>query len=537
VMLWIAWLDPGRLSLPVVLVICGGGAVLGLWLAWRRDALPHGRSRRLRMDRGVSPLRTMLAVAAFLVAAGLLVNAAYWPFSDWDALAIYAPLAKRIFEHGALPTDSIYAGYPMLLPLAYAYTHWIAGAASEQWARLVPAATAIGGIAGAAALAGRAAGSRAGTLAAGLVALTPLYGRWATSGYTDVTVGFFFILCALYAWRWRRSAVWSDAVLAGVFGGLAMWTKNDALTLLVSLPLLVLLAPAGLAGGPHSGRQKGRWVAALLVMVPIVLIAAPWYVRNIVQTGSAVPPTIWLDQAQPSVASALVLVRPDAGFGAPGWLFLVGLVYGIYRIFGDIRNSDSFFAPMVVVVPYFGAWWLLASYDSRFMVTLVPILAVLASLALEKAMRWLASEAGDRLSTTASWSAALLVLLLLPAAINSTVKRSDLIIQDPRMAEAARHRAMLGGVYDLAMAINRLPAGSSLLGVPAQAMYYVDQGQFDRLSSARAAQPPWNLAPAFDFVIYNFRGMQRPMWLDDLTPAYETDDGYALFSTMHQNDG
>ena len=73
---------------------------------------------------------------------------------------------------------------------------------------------------------------------AALVAVTPLFVRNATLAYTDIPTTFPLTLAVLYVLRWWDSGRARDAALAGVLIGIALFTKQSALTWLASLALV-----------------------------------------------------------------------------------------------------------------------------------------------------------------------------------------------------------------------------------------------------------------------------------------------------------
>jgi hypothetical protein len=535
VMFWIALLFPGRLDLEGVLGVCVLCSGLGLWLS-RGRWLPWAELSPPRWSFWLQrPALAGLASIALIVSAGVIFNAAYWPFVDWDALAIYAPLARIIYHQRALPVDSYYAGYPMLVPLSYAYTHWSAGGLNEHWARLIPAFMALGGIGAAAALARQIRSRRAAWIASGLIALTPLYNRWASSGYTDVPVGFYFTLSALFACRWRSSRTWQDAVLTGAAAGLAMWTKNDALTLLMTLfGIAVWMRFTGKGYGRDTAGKASRR-QALYMLFACLAIAGPWYIRNAIIFGQVVPPTAWVSQAQHTLSSLTALLQPGNHFGAPGWLFFAAVLYGLGRTaIVRERIEAGWVILLAYITPFFAAWWLLASYETRFLVTLVPLLAAAAALMIDDAVKMMTRSVAGRMMTAASWIAALLVLAMAPAALLKAVDGKRAILRNPWMDDADKRRVRLGGTYDLAQAINRLPAGSRVVGVPSLAMYHIDQRRLGTLSQDTVDTPPHRWEDSYDYVVYFFDDA-RPSWTAELTPIFQSEDGYALYPTKRSN--
>jgi 4-amino-4-deoxy-L-arabinose transferase-like glycosyltransferase len=530
VMFWIAWLWPGRLSLAPTLLACAILAAAGLWLA--RGSLRPGPAwgPASWLSGGRSPALIVLAAAILLISAGIVFNAVYWPFVDTDALAIYAPLGKALYQTGALPVGNLYEGYPMMLPLAYAFTHAAAGGIHEYWAKLVPAVMALGAIGAAAALAREIRSARAGLIAAGLVVLTPLFARWASSGYADVPAAFYFALSALAAWRWLESRSWQDALLTGITSGLAIWTKSSAITLLLTLASLILIAGWIERRTRRSGSAIPlRWDHVALLIGGLLATAGPWYARNVTVLGFFLPDTAWTEAAPHDLPALLVMLRDWREFQICGWLFAGGLAYaGVRSITAEPARRWGWITLLAFALPFLAAWWWLASYDVRFLVTAVPLLGVTAACMIDEIAEGLAA----RLSPGwGKWAVALLTLAMLPLALTKAVDGKRAILRDPLMTDEEKHRVRLGGLYDVALAINRLPPGSRILGVPSLSLYAIDRSRFRELSEARSEDPPWSLASSYDYVVYRIPSGASLGWLLPGPPILQTDDGFYLFST------
>jgi hypothetical protein len=521
---------PGHLGLWPILAACGVVTAVGWRLAARRP--PAGPpARDLAGDRGSGPLVPVLWAVVGLVSAGILVNAAAWPFADDDALAIYGSLGRLLYETGALPArpDS-YDAYPMLLPLAYAFTHWACGGVNEYLARLVPGVMAVGAIGAAGALAREMRSAPVGLGAAGLVALTPLFGRWASSGYADVPAAFFVALSALHAWRWWRSGDDRAAVLTGLAGGLAMWTKNSAVTLPATFAALVALR--WLAGCRRTGAEPLHWRAVGLGAAALVATAGPWYVRNLLVFGFLVPPgAAWTHLAPRDLAAALVMARGGPQqFWVPGWLFTGAVALGVWRL---AREGPGRAAPWAVllafVLPFGITWWALASYESRFLLLIVPVLAVMAALGLDDLGRWARRRLSPRWAGRLAWAAALAALALAPFSLRKAVEHKAVLLSDPALSDVERHRLRLGGLYEIARAVDALPPGSRVVGLPSRAGYHVEGGRLQLRDVLVSRLSPGQLA-RYDYVVLRPEERDPPGWLRDRRPLLRTGDGYALYA-------
>ena len=480
-------------------------------------------------------LSLVLVAAIVLVCAGIVFNATYWPFAVGDALALYAPFGKHLYEAAALPVgDRIYEAYPMLVPMAYAFTHWAVGAVNEYVARLVPALMAVGAVGAAGAL-GRAMKSpRTGLVASGLTALTPVFGRWASTGYADVPAALYVGLMVLFAWRWWQRGDPRALLLSGITAGLAMWTKNSTLAFLPSLVWLVLWQREA-HGRTAFGPFKANWRAGGALFGAIAVVAGPWYLRNLLVFDLPVPQTILIfliERAQHTVSLLAIMLRGDQHFGVSGWLFTAAIIYGLTALFaGDKRKAERWRFLMAFAVPFLGAWFLLASYDSRFLMTVLPVLAVMGALMIDDIHDALAPRLTPRRRHLASLALAVAVAGATLVSLRKTVEHKAVLIRTPWLDGATRHRVQLGGLYDLIVVLNGLPRASRVAGVPSIARYHLDLDRFARIDFAWVMKPPAALVGDYDYVAY--RPVDgRPMeWHAAGEPLLSTPDGYRLYAT------
>lgn len=398
--LWMLGLGllPGRwLTLWTALVAPVVGVAVGLWNSKRRMAegerrieRPYVRNPRLAVRDlafAVFPDRrraeTWAAAAIFISLSVIVVNLVYYPFHVADTLSRYALFARRIFEAGRITGDV--QGYPLLISLGYTYAFLAAGAVNDYLAGLVSAALAVGLVVVTGSLASRLYGRQAGWAAAFLAATSPLFVIWATSGYVDVPAGFFFGACALFAWLWLERGEVRFALLAGAMAGLAIWTKQSGLTLLVSLAGVTVLRSLWRPDLAHGAPARVRHPALgfTFMLTPVLLIAGPWYLRNYLLSGPGgvvpLPGTWYAAQADHGVASLFPFVMqagrwgwPLALLGGGGLLFAVG-----EAVWSRAGRWRALFA-LAFIVPYQLAWWWSFSYELRFLLTLLPFYAALA---------------------------------------------------------------------------------------------------------------------------------------------------------------
>ncbi len=362
-------------KLMLAWVLAGVLVAFSLGSGWmmRAGTLRQTVPPRALLSRAVGamrdhPLLALMAILVLVMAGLILFNALYWPFGDDDAVSIYAMQARGIYQTRDLPKgEGLYEAYPMLIPLSYVYAYLAAGEMNEYLARLFPAALALGTLGAAVSLGWNLFNRRVGLFAATLLALTPAFVRWGSSGYTDVPSAFFFTMAVIFAWRMAQARGKRDAVLMGLMVGFAMWTKNSTLTLVLSVPAWLLYATwRKQIGARHWGLALGS----------MALAGGPWYVRNWIEFGLLVPKTAWTDRAVHSVRTLFPLVGNLDQFSVIGPLLTIGLLWAIFAVVrarDGARGRDENLLLWIFVLPFAAAWWWMASYEVRFLLTVLPL--------------------------------------------------------------------------------------------------------------------------------------------------------------------
>lgn len=371
-MFWEALLGISFSLLPILLPYFA--LMLPGWWLWWRSTNRSFTFKKPIFKRPFS-IQHLVVAAITLIALAVLFNAAYWPFHKDDVLGIYGRYSKLMYESGALVPfagrdDAFYQAYPIYIPLTYTFSFIASGWENEYLARVIPALLALACLPAAYLLGKRIYNPQAGLLAALLLALTPSFVRWASSGYTDLPMAFFYILTALFAWRLWEHDHPIDAFLTGGTIGLAAWTKNAALPGIFFLGLWLVYALL---------MRRIRLQHVAIAAVVCGAIAAPWYIRNWFEARLIMPPTAWTDQAQRTVANLLVFISKPENFALTGWLVIFGVVAAAY---GLIKRRPPFQARILLfalTIPFFAVWWLLVSYDPRFLLLFLPLLVVMAA--------------------------------------------------------------------------------------------------------------------------------------------------------------
>ena len=226
-------------------------------------------------------------------------------------------------------------------------------------------------------------------------------------------VALFMLLGALALWLCGRSLRGDERAFAlgGVVVGLAFLSRNDGL--LLGIPFALVLAAGRLR--PSGRRPIGR-VAVLLCLGGVLLVVAPWLLRQLEVFGSVSPSAasgriLWIREYRElySVTSETTLASFLAqGVGDIAWSRLGGLAFALFVFAGMplllllapfvlvglwVRRSDPAFAPWVAYAVALFAFTALVSavhvpYGTflHSMVALVPHAYVLALVGLGSAV-------------------------------------------------------------------------------------------------------------------------------------------------------
>lgn len=402
----LGWLAPE--SVLVWLVLAGAMAYL--------EGLRRGppASELWSAIRPASPGMWAGCAAAVVVFGASLIHALL-PVWDYDGLMYHLQAPALFLRAGriVLLPDLWQANGPLLAEMLY-----LVGVAfeSDAVAKVVHLSFAALLVLATFAVARRHVGDRAGWMAAGILLGVPVFPVWASLAYADMAWALYEVLAIAAYLEWRRDRRRAWLVVSAAMLGWAMGSKYPALALLPILCFAILFDRA-------SGSPQARLRSTALFAGAAVLVAAPWYLKNLLLGGNPIYPFVFGSMDWPperlqmlmaylqsfgtgrSVGDYLLLpvslfLRRDA-FGTfmsridiPSPLFLLALALPSVR-----RASPIVGALGWISLVRFAAW-AAGSQQTRFLLPLYPVLAVLAGAVLES---WLASPRAGRRSSSIAY--------------------------------------------------------------------------------------------------------------------------------------
>ncbi len=127
-------------------------------------------------------------------------------------------------------------------------------------------------------LGARVGGEGAAPWSAGLVALNPSLGYYASQALTEFMTAVLLFAVALLLVRWSRAGRWTDLLWVGLAAAALVYLRSEYLGLAIVLGLVVFV----LARRRGAGQAL---VQAVLVVGVVVVAVVPWVARYAVATG------------------------------------------------------------------------------------------------------------------------------------------------------------------------------------------------------------------------------------------------------------
>jgi hypothetical protein len=408
-------------GLPAVLA---AATVLPSWKVLRaslRDCPPedlschqeHSEPLSAKTPLGwISRLEGLLAYAAAAALAFLalsVVLSGLAPPTDYDGLLYHLVAPRTYLEHRAIVyiPHNFSANLPMFGEMLFA--HGLAGG-SDRAPQLIHAAGGVLVVALTGVFGRRLVGGRVAFWGAVGLAATPLVPFLATRAYIDLFTVLFCLIAVFGFLNWSSTGEPGWLRVAGIGAGFALSTKYAALTLLLVLGVAAILAGFSRTGQSQTRKDqvKGALWAGLTFGLPALLVALPWYARQVLVLGNPVWPMYFggRDWDGMRVEQLTYFVSQyGSGTSMREWLLLPLNVYRESWRFGHVPDAFppllALAAPLAVAVRHPAVRWLLGIaagatilwargwQDLRFLLTIYPYLALLGAAGLfALAPRW-----------------------------------------------------------------------------------------------------------------------------------------------------
>jgi len=332
--------------------------------------------------------------------------AAFIPPLDYDVLEYHLGSPAQYARAGRIffIQDNVYGSFPANVEMLFLLAIKLSGGAiaGAYTSKLLNVALGMLAAIGVWRLGARLFTRRVGAVSAAIFYSAPWVSVVTEKAYVEVGLALFGVLAMLSAARYwvgpAEHRKWREAAAAGIFAGLAMGTKYPA--------AVFVLAPLGLFFVVVNLRLRGLLLKHGLVFGICALVAvSPWLVKNYVYTGNPTYPLlygIFDGHSWDSIRNARFVAAHSPGRIGAGEF---GLAFTEYFFSGELASPLLIvFAPFFLLYPIhgrrrlalfayaafvLGAWFLLTHRIPRFLVPMIPALALLGGCGIEADLaRW-----------------------------------------------------------------------------------------------------------------------------------------------------
>jgi len=225
----------------------------------------------------------------------------------------------------------------------------------------------------------------------------PILPFWASWAYTDFAWGLFEIvaLFCFIIWTQEEESIW--IILAGIMGGFALGSKYFAIG-------SIFLLTIGITWITIKTQKKGKgWIPLLAYASTVLLVAIPWYLKNIAFTGNPVFPFYFGGPGFDDLRQTLHMEYLQSFGTGHDLLDYISIPFNIYlksehfsnvsieipsllfpfAFFYPVWHKQKFLRCLALYALFWGIIWSFGSLQTRFLLPIFPILAVLTAYSLD----------------------------------------------------------------------------------------------------------------------------------------------------------
>jgi len=383
-------------------------ALLLLLVIWQRQRVLDFQpvvSRTQRDDSGGAPSVLLAGTAALMIS--VLFVQTLWPRVSWDANVYHLTVPRLYLEQGGflrIPFN-VYSNWPLNTELLFAMAMVFR---SYILAKLVHFGFGCLCSLLVYQVVREEAGSWAGWCAVVLLLMNPIVLLEMRVAYVDLASALYLTLgfVVVHQWLDRRDSGMRWLLVGGVFAGLAAGTKLTGIVGALSLSMLLMVV---LLRRSASLSELVKPIASL--MIPSVVLLLPWLIKTWVFTGNPVYPFLFSQFGGPEWSPELQRQLTDwqrsigMGRSLSDYLLLPVRVIldggrGYARFDGEISRLWIAILPLsmwmardrpivsraVLTSATYFAFWALSSQQIRFLIPILPLLAIAGAVSIHCAM-------------------------------------------------------------------------------------------------------------------------------------------------------
>ena len=210
---------------------------IGFYFSFRKKYFPAPGEKRAQFSR----MEKWMVGGMVFQTLYTFFRALLKPLEAYDAIAIYAIKAKIFYLAHTIPADFFvkfreivpHIEYPLLVPLAETYFYTLIGKFDDAAVKIIFPLYYLALILVFYSVLKRFTRRKTALLFTFFLSTVPQLCDYATNGYADIVLTFYYTLSALYLFLWMKERTALYLGLSGIFAVLAIWTKTEGLMLAV----------------------------------------------------------------------------------------------------------------------------------------------------------------------------------------------------------------------------------------------------------------------------------------------------------------
>ena len=354
--------------------------------------------KALRVDRKI-----LAALGMIILVFALLITLT--PPFDYDSLAYHLQGPRLFLDAGRIQPN--FENWFTLFPFTWEMIYMLGlGLGSDIFAKLIHFATLLLFLLSAFALGRRLFSAAVGWIATAILMGIPILIMWGTTAYTDLAWALFQFLAISLVAVWQKEGKAGYLFLAGMMQGWAMGCKYPAVAAGAAIGVIVLFISYKMNTGLSP--WKRLLTAGLIFGGSALMVASPWYLKNLLWTGDPafpllVPPT----QIDPLRVELWKEYLNSFGVGKQWYhyLLLPIHIFTQYQKFGTYMGTIDMPSPLffliltypwarkklsaeskptsdlfVVIGTIIFAIWAASSQQTRFLLPVYPVWAILCGV-------------------------------------------------------------------------------------------------------------------------------------------------------------
>ncbi len=325
-------------------------------------------------------------------------RAILYPMESYDSVAIWALKGKAIYLAGGLPIDFLknvnfataHPDYPLLIPIQEALFYMMSKGVNDAIVKSIFPTFMLALLIIFYKALRRSLTRKVSLIFTFLLGTIPQFKEYATNGYADLVVAFYYSAGFLFLYLWLREDRKGWLILSALFSVACAWTKNEGIPLCLLNFVLMLMALFIKARRGDKVSTPQAAAAVSFYMLAMAVFIFPWEafkashgLKNDIISEGAFSVSAALGNV--TRIPAILYAYQKQFFGLKKWniawlIFFISLIISYKRVFSErfllitasLIGAFSLYTAVYILIPN-NIGWYLSTTVSRVFLHIAPI--------------------------------------------------------------------------------------------------------------------------------------------------------------------